>query len=80
MDPLSRNEERYLIIGAAPPLGDAVRYTLNQRATLEVYTKNGDLEIDNTPLERLNPIVAVGRRNYLLSPGALPGAVTSCQF
>ena len=42
------------------PLGDAVGYALNQRTALEVYVEDGHLEIDNTRLERLIRMVAVG--------------------
>lgn len=49
------------------PLGDAVGYALNQQSALEVYTEDGHLEIDNTRLERLIRMVAVGRRNYLFA-------------
>ena len=60
------------------PLAGAIGYTLNQWDALGVYLEDGQLEIDNTRVERLMRMVAVGRRNYLFAgsdDGARHGAV-----
>ena len=49
------------------PLADAVSYTLNQWQALSVYLQDGQLSIDNTRVERLIRMVAVGRKNYLFA-------------
>jgi transposase len=60
------------------PLADAIGYALNQWDALGVYLEDGQLDIDNTRVERLIRMVAVGRRNYLFAgsdDGARHGAV-----
>jgi transposase len=60
------------------PLADAIGYALNQWDALRVYLEDGQLDIDNTRVERLIRMVAVGRRNYLFAgsdDGARHGAV-----
>jgi transposase len=60
------------------PLGDAIGYTLNQWDALSAYLEDGRLEIDNSRVERLMRMVAVGRKNYLFAgsdEGARHGAV-----
>jgi hypothetical protein len=60
------------------PLADAIGYTLNQWEALSVYLEDPQLDIDNTRVERLIRMVAVGRRNYLFAgsdDGARHGAV-----
>ena len=47
------------------PLAEAVGYTRNQWAALQVYTTAGFLEIDNNAAERALRAVAIGRKNYL---------------
>ena len=47
------------------PLGEALRYTLNQWDALQVYLQDGDLSIDNNLAERTMKIPALGRKNWL---------------
>jgi len=47
------------------PLGEAVTYTRNQWAALQVYTTDGRLAIDNNVAERAVKPYAIGRRNWL---------------
>jgi hypothetical protein len=47
------------------PLGEALRYTLNQWDALQVYLQDGDLSIDNNVAERTVKIPALGRKNWL---------------
>lgn len=46
-------------------LGEAISYALGQWETLELYVKNGRLEIDNMAIERAIRGIALGRRNHL---------------
>ena len=51
-----------------PPESDtsrAILYALNRWAALTRYCDDGQLEIDNLPVERALRGVAIGRRNYL---------------
>lgn len=56
------------------PLGKAVTYWCNQRATLEVFLGDGRLPISNAHVERLLRTVALMRKNALFigSPAAGP--------
>ena len=49
------------------PLGEAIRYALNQWAALTRYTDDGALAIDNNAAERALRAVVVGRRNWLFA-------------
>ena len=71
-------ESRRDRVAPRSPLGEAISYTLNQWKALSVYLEDGKLEIDNTRVERLMRMVAVGRKNYLFAgsdEGARAGAV-----
>lgn len=60
------------------PLGRALTYLDNQWAALRRYTDDGRLRIDNGEVERLQRLVAVGRKNWLFfgsDEGARRGAV-----
>jgi len=46
------------------PLGEAIRYTLNQWEALNRYLDDGDLAIDNNAAERGLRCVAIGRKNW----------------
>jgi transposase len=57
-------------IGSEPPkspLGAALVYSRNQWKALNRYLEDGRLDIDNTRVERLMRMVAVGRKNYLFA-------------
>jgi hypothetical protein len=56
--------------GALPPqmpLGKAIAYTRRRLAALRRYLEDGRIEIDNSRVERLIRLVAVGRKNYLFA-------------
>ena len=57
-------------IGSEPPkspFGRALTYATNQWKALCRYLEDGRLDIDNTRVERLMRMVAVGRKNFLFS-------------
>jgi hypothetical protein len=47
------------------PIAEAINYSLNQWAALNVYVTNGDLAIDNNAAERMIKPFAIGRKNWL---------------
>jgi transposase len=47
------------------PVGEAIRYALNQWQALSEYVEDGDLHIDNNLAERALRPFAVGRKNWL---------------
>jgi hypothetical protein len=47
------------------PMGQAIAYTFNQWDALNVYTTDGDLNIDNNAAENALRRVAIGRKNWL---------------
>lgn len=49
------------------PIGKAVAYALSRWEKLCTYALNGQLEIDNNPVENAIRPVALGRKNYLFS-------------
>ncbi|MCC6673450.1 MAG: IS66 family transposase [Planctomycetes bacterium] len=49
------------------PLGEAIRYALNQWQALNRYLEDGRLAIDNNIVERQLRGVAVGRKNWLFA-------------
>lgn len=49
------------------PLGKALTYAHNQWAALGRFLEDGRLPLDNGAPERLNRIIAVGRKNYLFA-------------
>jgi transposase len=46
-------------------IAQALAYSINRWAKLCVYITNGDLKIDNNPVERSIRPVALGRKNYM---------------
>lgn len=70
---LDAHEDRIL---PKSELGKAVQYLKNQRAALERYLEDGDLKIDNNPVENIIRTVAVGRRNWLFL-GSVGGGNTA---
>jgi transposase len=69
------------------PLGEAITYTFNQWDALTVYTRDGDLAIDNNASENALRRVALGRRNWLFcgsdkgghTAAVLFSLIASCQ-
>ena len=49
------------------PLAAAAAYSLKRWDKLTLYAQNGQLEIDNNPIENVIRPVAVGRKNYLFA-------------
>ena len=49
------------------PLGMALKYTLARWDKLNVYTRDGNLRIDNNLVENTIRPVAIGRKNYLFA-------------
>jgi transposase len=49
------------------PIGKAIAYALSRWEKLIVYVHNGQLEIDNNPVENAIRPVALGRKNYLFA-------------
>ncbi len=49
------------------PLGEAIAYVKTRWTALTRYLEDGRLEIDNSQVERLIRIVAVGRKNFLFA-------------
>jgi transposase len=47
------------------PIAAAINYVLNQWEALNVYTTNGELNIDNNISERTLKLVGIGRANWL---------------
>ncbi len=54
-------------------LGQAIDYTLGQRATLEIFLSDGRLEIDNNLVENAIRPTAIGKKNWLLIGAAEAG-------
>ena len=46
-------------------LGQAIEYTLSQWTPLEVFLRNGNVEIDNNPIENAIKPTAIGKKNWL---------------
>ncbi|MCA9413974.1 MAG: IS66 family transposase [Candidatus Omnitrophica bacterium] len=49
------------------PMGQAIRYTLNQWDSLVRYVEEGDLDIDNNFAERAMRCVVIGRKNWMFA-------------
>jgi hypothetical protein len=47
------------------PVGQAISYARNQWQVLQIYTRDGELSIDNNVSERSMRAQAIGRKNYL---------------
>jgi transposase len=59
---LEKLESRYL---PKSPLGQAIRYALNQWPILERFLKHGEVEADNNGVENAIRPTAVGKKNWL---------------
>jgi transposase len=49
------------------PIGKALAYSLERWDRLMIYTSNGQLNIDNNPVENSIRPIAIGRKNYLFA-------------
>lgn len=61
------------------PLGEAIRYCLNQEKPLRAYLKDGRLRIDNNEVERGIRPLGIGRKNWLFA-GSQRGGRTAAVF
>lgn len=62
------------------PLGEAVRYARNQWPALLRYTEAGFLCMENNASERMNKIIARGRKNWLFLGSPQGGATAAILF
>jgi len=62
------------------PMGQAFTYALNQWEALNVYTTDGDLNIDNNAAENALRRVALGRKNWLFCGSDNGGATAAVLF
>ncbi|RMF76478.1 MAG: hypothetical protein D6744_12265, partial [Planctomycetota bacterium] len=63
----SQQAERGGSVLPKSPMGQAIRYALNQWDALCVYTSDGRLAIDNNASENALRRVAIGRKNWLFA-------------
>jgi transposase len=61
------------------PLGMAIQYTLARWHKLNIYTTDGNLQIDNNLVENSIRPIAIGRKNYLFA-GSHQAAEKSAMF
>jgi transposase len=59
---LKRLRPRYL---PKSPMGEAIRYALNQWSTLERFLDHGEVEVDNNLVENAIRPTAIGKKNWL---------------
>jgi transposase len=62
------------------PLGEALGYVRNQWQALNRYTEAGFLEMTNNASERINKIIAIGRRNWLFVGSPQGGHTAAALF
>lgn len=62
------------------PMGQAVTYTMNQWDALNVYTTDGELNIDNNISENALRRIAVGRKNWLFAGSDTGGRTAAILF
>lgn len=62
------------------PLGQAISYTLNQWAGLQVFLNDGRVEIDNNGVENAIRPTAVGKKNWLFVGAAEAGERSAILF
>lgn len=58
-------KEEYPKVPPKGAIGKALAYSINRWGKLCIYTKDGNLCIDNNPVERSIRAIAVGRKNYM---------------
>lgn len=61
------------------PIGKAIHYTIGLWDSLQNYLHDGELYIDNNPIENKIRPIALGRKNYLFA-GSHEGAQRSAMF
>ena len=60
-------KETYLKVLPKSTIGKALGYSITRWTELRLYTTNGNLNIDNNPVENSIRPVAIGRKNYLFA-------------
>ena len=60
-------KESYLKVLPKSTIGKALGYSITRWTELRLYTTNGNLNIDNNPVENSIRPVAIGRKNYLFA-------------
>lgn len=71
--------DNYKMVLPKSVIGQALHYSLQRWGKLMLYTTNGNLEIDNNPVENTIRPVAIGRKNYLFA-GSHNGAVRAAML
>lgn len=59
--------QQYLQVTPKSAIGKALGYSIQRWKELSLYTSNGNLNIDNNPVENAIRPVAIGRKNYLFA-------------
>lgn len=72
-------EEESLKLPPKSPIAKAMGYMLKRKERMMYYLSDGNLLIDNNPIENLIRPIAVGRRNYLFA-GSHDGAQRAAIF
>jgi transposase len=62
------------------PMGQAITYAMNQWDALNVYTTDGELNIDNNAAENALRRIAVGRKNWLFAGSDNGGRTAAILF
>ena len=73
-------EEQKLDALPKSPIGQAIRYTLNNWEALARYTEDGDLAIDNNAAENALRAIALGRKNWLFAGSDRGGRTAAILF
>ena len=60
-------KEQYVMVVPKSAIGKALGYSIERWEKLSRYTQNGQLNIDNNPVENSIRPVAIGRKNYLFA-------------
>jgi transposase len=68
--------ERAIVLPRSP-MGEAFTYVLNQWDALNVYVREGFLNIDNNAAERALKRVAIGRKNWLFAGNDFAGGTAA---
>ena len=60
-------KEQYQEVLSKGDIGEALAYSIKRWDRLMIYTDDGNLNIDNNPVENSIRPVALGRKNYLFA-------------
>lgn len=73
-------DEQYAKILPRSAMGEAIAYTLSNWAALLRYTEDGDIPIDNNAVERMQKIIALGRKNWMFAGSERGGHTAAVLF